>query len=47
MNEQPHRFFYRLVHNDPPTIIDFTSNLALGKRLPADPEMAALWDGLT
>ncbi len=47
MTEQSYRFFYRLVHRNPPSIVDFTSNLALGKRLPADPEHAALWDGLS
>jgi hypothetical protein len=42
MTEQDYRLFYRLVKTNPPTLIDVTSNLALGKELPADPVQAAL-----
>jgi hypothetical protein len=47
MTEQGFRFFYRLVKSNPPTLEDFTSNLALGKQIPADPALAELWDGLS
>jgi hypothetical protein len=47
MAEQGYRLFYRIAKSNPPTILDFTSNLSLGKKTPADPELAALWDGLS
>lgn len=47
MTEQQFRYFYRIVHRDSPDAEDFTSNLVLGKRIPDDPEQAALWDGLS
>jgi hypothetical protein len=45
--EQGYRDFYRLVHDDPPPLIDLTSNLAQGKELPTDLVAAAVWDGLS
>ena len=47
MTEHPVREFHRIVRTDPPTRSDFLSNLALGKRLPADPALADLWDGIS
>ena len=47
MTEQGFRLFYRIVKSNPPTLPDLTSNLELGKQIPADPESAALWDGLS
>jgi hypothetical protein len=37
----------RVVRTNPPTIHDCVSNLALGKEIPVDPELAELWDGLS
>lgn len=45
--EEGYRLFYRIVRTNPPTLYDFTSNLELGREVPADPELAALWDGLS
>ena len=45
--DQGYRLFYRIVRTNPPDLVDFTSNAALGKRVPTDPELAALWDGLS
>jgi hypothetical protein len=47
MTERGYRHFYRIVKENPPTRLDFTSNLVMGKQLPADPEQAVLWDGLS
>jgi hypothetical protein len=47
MLEPEYRFFYRIVRTNPPTLSDFTSNLGQGKQIPADPELAAVWDGLS
>jgi hypothetical protein len=47
MTEQGYRYFYRLVHRNPPTPRDLTSNRELGKQPPANPEHVALWDGLS
>jgi hypothetical protein len=47
VTEEGYRLFYRIVQTNPPTLIDFTSNLALGRKVPDDPEIAALWDGLS
>ena len=42
------RTFYRIVKTNPPTLADFTSNLALG-RVPKhpDPRVMSLWNGLS
>src|SRR4051795_11808283 len=42
------RTFYRIVKTNPPTVADFTSNLALG-RVPKypDPRVLSLWNGLS
>src|SRR5262245_43486234 len=42
------RTFYRIVKTNPPTVADFTSNLALG-RVPQhpDPRVLRLWNGLS
>jgi hypothetical protein len=47
MSDDGYRLFYRIVRTDPPGLQDFTSNRALGKQVPLDPEQAALWDGLS
>ena len=42
------RAFYRIVLTDPPTLVDFTSFAALGRRpRRADPNVDRLWDGLS
>jgi hypothetical protein len=47
VTDEGYRLFYRIVRTNPPRLIDFTSNAALGKQVPTDPELAALWDGLS
>lgn len=47
MADEGYRLFYRIVRTYPPSLVDFTSNAALGKRVPTEPELAALWDGLS
>jgi hypothetical protein len=44
----PPRRFYRIVRTDPPSLLDFTSNLAIGRPLPksATRDVARLWSGL-
>jgi len=46
--ESTTRSFYRLVQTNPPTLLDFTSNQALGRtpRRP-DPEVLRLWSGIS
>ena len=40
--------FYRVVHSNPPTLIDFTSQKAKGVPMARpDPEIALLWDGVS
>jgi hypothetical protein len=41
------RLLHRVVRTNPPTDDDFVSNMALGKAIPIDPELAELWDGLS
>ena len=39
---------YRIVSSNPPTILDFLSNQAKGRRMPDHaPETVGLWDGLS
>ena len=47
MSDAQFRDFHRIVRTDPPTLAAFLSNLALGKQVPADPELAKLWDGIS
>lgn len=43
------RTFYRIVKTDPPTVDDFLSALAKGRRIRRDlpPALRQLWDGVT
>lgn len=42
------RILYRIVRNDPPTLLDFTSNAALGRALRnPTPELLDRWAGLS
>lgn len=47
MIEPGFRLLHRVVKTNPATIDDFLSNQKLGKEIPADPEVAELWDGLS
>ena len=41
--------FFRIAKSDPPTVADFLSNAARGRRIPADlpADLHRLWDGLS
>ena len=42
------RVFYRVVRSNPPTLVDLTSNRALGRVLrDPNPERQRLWDGIS
>ena len=48
MAQASFRLFYRIVRTNPPTIADFMSNAAKGKRpRHPEPEVLRLWDGLS
>jgi hypothetical protein len=47
MTDQGYRLFYRVVHENPPSLWDLTPAKGRGFPEPDDPELHAVWDGLS
>lgn len=47
MSEPAYRVFHRIVRTNPATLADFVSNEEKGLAPPDDPELRAVWDGLS